>query len=156
MSDVELVEALRGDDAAAQGRQQGTLGRWSAGWSAVLGPGLDPSDMVQEVFIRVFARLDELRTPPGTRLVVGIALGVARNRRARATAQDGGVDESVTRRGRGRQRGHGGRQVLRPLYGSSMMPVQRTALCSWPATWKDGMTEIATATACHLEPQSGA
>jgi RNA polymerase sigma-70 factor (ECF subfamily) len=86
MSDVELVAALRSDNAAAQAAAWARLGRLARRIvGRFFGPGLDPSDMVQEVFVRVFARLDELRDPASVRgFVVGIALGVARNQARRA------------------------------------------------------------------------
>lgn len=44
------------------------------------GPGAEPLDLSQEVFIRFFRRIDELRNPEGLRgFLAGICLGVARN-----------------------------------------------------------------------------
>jgi RNA polymerase sigma-70 factor (ECF subfamily) len=85
-SDAELVAALRSGDPAAQAAAWARLGRLARRVvGRFFGPGLDPSDMVQEVFIRVFARLDELRDPACVRgFVIGIALGVARNQARRA------------------------------------------------------------------------
>jgi RNA polymerase sigma-70 factor (ECF subfamily) len=50
------------------------------------GPGAERDDLAQEVFLRVFSRIDELRDPSALRgFIAGICLGVARNmgRRAR-------------------------------------------------------------------------
>lgn len=50
-----------------------------------LGPGPDELDLSQEVFLRFFRRIDELRDPAALRgFVVSISLGVARNHRRRA------------------------------------------------------------------------
>jgi RNA polymerase sigma-70 factor (ECF subfamily) len=50
-----------------------------------LGPGPDEMDLCQEVFLRFFRRIDQLRDPDALRgFVVGISLGVARNQRRRA------------------------------------------------------------------------
>jgi RNA polymerase sigma-70 factor (ECF subfamily) len=44
------------------------------------GPGAEPQDLSQEVFVRFFRRIDELRNPDGVRgFLAGICLGVARN-----------------------------------------------------------------------------
>ena len=44
------------------------------------GPGAEPQDLSQEVFVRFFRRIDELRTPDGVRgFLASICLGVARN-----------------------------------------------------------------------------
>ena len=45
-----------------------------------LGPGPDCQDVCQEVFLRIFKRLDELRDPAALQgFVVSVTLGVARN-----------------------------------------------------------------------------
>jgi RNA polymerase sigma-70 factor, ECF subfamily len=50
-----------------------------------LGPGPDEMDLCQEVFLRFFRRIDQLRDPGALRgFVVAISLGVARNQRRRA------------------------------------------------------------------------
>lgn len=50
-----------------------------------LGPGPDELDLCQEVFLRFFRRIHELRDPAALRgFVVSITLGVARNQRRRA------------------------------------------------------------------------
>src|SRR6185295_10587978 len=86
MTDAELVDALRTGSVPVQ----------AAAWARVahlarrvvrrfFGPGLDPADLVQEVMVKLVARLDELRDPACLRgFVVGIALGVARNQARRA------------------------------------------------------------------------
>jgi RNA polymerase sigma factor (sigma-70 family) len=49
------------------------------------GPGIDPADLVQEVFLRLVPRLDELKEAEDLhRFVIGTALGVARNQARRA------------------------------------------------------------------------
>jgi RNA polymerase sigma factor (sigma-70 family) len=81
VTDAELVDMLRAGDTMAQTAawaRVGLLARRIVG--RFFGPGLDPADMVQEVFVRLFARLDELDDPENLRpFVIGIALGVARN-----------------------------------------------------------------------------
>jgi RNA polymerase sigma-70 factor (ECF subfamily) len=48
--------------------------------SRFFGPGAEPLDLSQEVFVRFFRRIDELRSPDGVRgFLAGICLGVARN-----------------------------------------------------------------------------
>lgn len=81
VDDVQLVAALRAGDERA----------YTAAWielgpmvrrlvTRFFGPGADTPDLSQEVFLRVFRRIDELRNPDGLRgFVVGICLGVARN-----------------------------------------------------------------------------
>jgi RNA polymerase sigma factor (sigma-70 family) len=86
MTDAELVAALREGDQRA----------YTIAWTE-LGPmvrrlvarffGPDPSapDLCQEVFLRFFRRIRELRSPDGLRgFVAGICLGVARNEARRA------------------------------------------------------------------------
>jgi RNA polymerase sigma-70 factor (ECF subfamily) len=86
MTDAELVAALQAGDARA----------FTIAWTE-LGPmvrrlvarffGPDPSapDLCQEVFLRFFRRIRELRSPDGMRgFVAGICLGVARNELRRA------------------------------------------------------------------------
>jgi len=80
-SDAGLVRAARVGDRRA------CFAIWSKYAALVqrlvrrfLGPGPDYADVCQEVFLRIFKRLDELREPAALRgFVVSIALGVARN-----------------------------------------------------------------------------
>jgi RNA polymerase sigma-70 factor (ECF subfamily) len=52
--------------------------------------GLDGQDLCQEVFLRFFARIRELRDPRALRnFVIGICLGVAQNERRRALVRSG-------------------------------------------------------------------
>ena len=52
---------------------------------AYFGPGAETDDLAQEVFLRVFSRLDEIRDPRALRgFVAAICLGVARNMSRRA------------------------------------------------------------------------
>ena len=86
MDDVQLVAALRAHDERA----------YTAAWielgpmvrrlvTRFFGPGADTPDLSQEVFLRLFRRIEELRNPDGLRgFVVGICLGVARNELRRA------------------------------------------------------------------------
>jgi RNA polymerase sigma-70 factor (ECF subfamily) len=86
VDDAELVAALRAHDERA----------YTAAWielgpmvrrlvTRFFGTGADTPDLSQEVFIRLFRRIDELRNPSGLRgFVVGICLGVARNELRRA------------------------------------------------------------------------
>ncbi|MBC8132687.1 MAG: sigma-70 family RNA polymerase sigma factor [Deltaproteobacteria bacterium] len=79
--DAELVAALRAHDERA----------YTAAWielgpmvrrlvTRFFGSGADTPDLSQEVFLRLFRRIDELRNPSGLRgFVVSICLGVARN-----------------------------------------------------------------------------
>jgi RNA polymerase sigma-70 factor (ECF subfamily) len=84
--DVALVSAARDGDGGACVRI------WSRYASLVsrlvgayFGPGAERDDLAQEVFLRVFSRLDEVRDPRALRgFIAGICLGVARNTSRRA------------------------------------------------------------------------
>jgi RNA polymerase sigma-70 factor, ECF subfamily len=53
--------------------------------SAYFGPGAERDDLAQEVFLRVFSRMNEVRDPHALRgFIAGICLGVARNTSRRA------------------------------------------------------------------------
>lgn len=73
--------------AARRGDSRACFEIWSKYAPVVLrlirgyfGPGADRDDLAQEVFLRVFSRLDELRDPHALRgFIAGICLGVARN-----------------------------------------------------------------------------
>lgn len=86
MGEVELVAALRrGDEKAyaAAWLDLGPMVRRLVG--RFFGPGAETSDLAQEVFLRFFRRIGELRTPDGLRgFLAGICLGVARNELRRA------------------------------------------------------------------------
>jgi RNA polymerase sigma-70 factor (ECF subfamily) len=79
--DAALAAALLARDGGAATRA------WSRFSPMVLGvlrrffgPGTDRQDLCQEVFLRFFARIHELREPSALRgFLVGISLGVARN-----------------------------------------------------------------------------
>jgi len=98
-SDAGLVRAARAGDRCA------CFAIWSKYAALVqrlvrrfLGPGPDYADVCQEVFLRIFKRLDELREPAALRgFVVSVSLGVARNesRRRRIRAIVGLVPEDV-------------------------------------------------------------
>jgi RNA polymerase sigma-70 factor, ECF subfamily len=80
-SDVGLVRAARAGDRRA------SFIIWSRYAAFVhrlvhrfLGPGPDHQDVCQEIFLRVFKRLDELRNPMALQgFILSITLGVARN-----------------------------------------------------------------------------
>jgi RNA polymerase sigma-70 factor (ECF subfamily) len=84
--DAALVAAARRGETAACFRI------WSKYTPLVLrlvrgyfGPGAEKDDLAQEVFMRVFSRMDELRDPNALRgFIAGICLGVARNMSRRA------------------------------------------------------------------------
>jgi RNA polymerase sigma-70 factor (ECF subfamily) len=86
IDDAALATALQRREPRA------ALEVWNAYSSMVLGylrrylgPGPDAQDLCQEVFLRLFKRIDELRDPAALRgLLMSIALGVARNNRRRA------------------------------------------------------------------------
>ena len=86
VDDVELVAALRAHDERAYTAAWVELGPMVRRLvTRFFGPGADTPDLSQEVFLRVFRRIDELRNPSGLRgFVVGICLGVARNELRRA------------------------------------------------------------------------
>jgi RNA polymerase sigma-70 factor (ECF subfamily) len=85
LSDAQLIDALRSEDPSAQAVAWARLGRLARRVvGRFFGPGLDPADLLQEIFIRLLARMDELRDPTALRgFVVGISLGVARNQARR-------------------------------------------------------------------------
>jgi RNA polymerase sigma-70 factor (ECF subfamily) len=86
MTDAELVAALRAGSSRAQTVAWSELGPMVRRLVArFFGPGTETSDLSQEVFLRFFRRIDELRDPASLRgFVVGICLGVARNELRRA------------------------------------------------------------------------
>jgi RNA polymerase sigma-70 factor (ECF subfamily) len=119
--DVELVRKARAGD------RQACFAIWSKYAALVqrlvrrfLGPGLDHQDICQEVFLRIFKRLGQVREPaalPG--FVASVALGVARNevRRRRIRAIVGLVPDPTfadapTFVGQGEAR-----EAMRALYG---------------------------------------
>jgi RNA polymerase sigma-70 factor (ECF subfamily) len=84
-----------------------------------LGPGPDYADVCQEVFLRIFNRLDELREPAALRgFVVSVTLGVARNesRRRRIRAIVGLVPEDVLPAAPGLPAQDEAREAARALY----------------------------------------
>ena len=86
MTDADLAVALRARDRRAYAvawTELGPMVRRLVG--RFFGPGADTADLSQEVFLRFFRRIDELRDPAGLRgFLVGICLGVARNELRRA------------------------------------------------------------------------
>jgi RNA polymerase sigma-70 factor (ECF subfamily) len=81
--DAALAAALRARDPAAAGQ---AWARFSPLVFNLLrrffgpGPEVDRQDLCQEVFLRFFARIDDLRDPAALRgFLVGICLGVAQN-----------------------------------------------------------------------------
>ena len=119
-SDVGLVCAARAGDRRA------CFDIWSKYAALVkrlvwrfLGPGPDYADVCQEVFLRIFKRLDELREPAALRgFVVSVTLGVARNevRRRRIRAIVGLVPEEVLPAAPDLPRQGEAREATRALY----------------------------------------
>ncbi|MES1206967.1 MAG: sigma-70 family RNA polymerase sigma factor [Pseudomonadota bacterium] len=85
-ADADLLEALRRGDPATRAAAWARLGRLAHRVvGRFFGPGLDPADLVQEVYLRLLPRLDEMKEPEDLRrFVIGTALGVARNQARRA------------------------------------------------------------------------
>jgi RNA polymerase sigma-70 factor (ECF subfamily) len=81
VDDAELVAALRAHDERAYTAAWVELGPMVRRLvTRFFGVGADTPDLSQEVFLRLFRRIDELRNPSGLRgFVVSICLGVARN-----------------------------------------------------------------------------
>jgi RNA polymerase sigma-70 factor (ECF subfamily) len=81
VDDVELVAGLRARNERAYTVAWIELGPMVRRLvTRFFGTGADAPDLSQEVFLRLFRRIDELRNPSGLRgFVVGICLGVARN-----------------------------------------------------------------------------
>ena len=79
--DATLVAALQARDQRAYTQAWTELGPMVRRLvSRFFGPGAEPLDLSQEVFVRFFRRIDELRNPEGLRgFLAGICLGVARN-----------------------------------------------------------------------------
>jgi RNA polymerase sigma-70 factor (ECF subfamily) len=86
IDDVALAKALLARDPRA------SIEVWIAYAPLVLrlvrrffGPGCDGEDLCQEVFLRLFKRIEQLRDPAALRgFLISIALGVARNEARRA------------------------------------------------------------------------
>jgi RNA polymerase sigma-70 factor (ECF subfamily) len=80
-SEGELVAALRAGDDWAYATAWTELGPMVRRLvTRFFGPGAEPSDLSQEVFLRLFRRIHELRSPDGLKgFVAGICLGVSRN-----------------------------------------------------------------------------
>ena len=81
LDEVALVAALKAGDERAYTLAWAELGPMVRRLvSRFFGPGAEPLDLSQEVFVRFFRRIDELRNPEGLRgFLAGICLGVARN-----------------------------------------------------------------------------
>jgi RNA polymerase sigma-70 factor, ECF subfamily len=119
-SDAGLVHAARSGDRRA------CFAIWAKYAALVqrlvwrfLGPGPDYADVCQEVFLRIFKRLDELREPAALHgFVVSVTLGVARNesRRRRIRAIVGLVPEDVLPAAPGLPAQDEAREAARALY----------------------------------------
>jgi RNA polymerase sigma-70 factor (ECF subfamily) len=85
-ADAMLVSGARAGDAGACFRIWSKYAPLvSRLVSAYFGPGAERDDLAQEVFLRVFSRMDEVRDPSALRgFIAGICLGVARNTSRRA------------------------------------------------------------------------
>jgi RNA polymerase sigma-70 factor (ECF subfamily) len=81
LDEVELVAALKAHDERAYALAWSEFGPMVRRLvSRFFGPGAEPLDLSQEVFVRFFRRIGELRTPDGVRgFLASICLGVARN-----------------------------------------------------------------------------
>jgi len=81
LDDAALVAALKAGEERAYALAWVELGPMVRRLvSRFFGPGAEPLDLSQEVFVRFFRRIDELRSPEGLRgFLAGICLGVARN-----------------------------------------------------------------------------
>jgi RNA polymerase sigma-70 factor (ECF subfamily) len=79
--DAALAAALQARDPRAAHQAWFRLSPLVHGFlRRFFGPGLERQDLCQEVFLRFFARIDELRKPAALRsFLIGICLGVARN-----------------------------------------------------------------------------
>lgn len=84
--DASLAAALLAGEPWAPTRAWGQLSPSVLGFlRRYFGPGADHEDLCQEVFVRFFARISELRVPHALRsFLIGICLGVAQNERRRA------------------------------------------------------------------------
>jgi RNA polymerase sigma-70 factor (ECF subfamily) len=80
-SEADLVAALRAGDERAYATAWTELGPMVRRLvTRFFGPGAEPMDLSQEVFLKLFRRIDELRSPDGLKgFVAGICLGVSRN-----------------------------------------------------------------------------
>jgi RNA polymerase sigma-70 factor (ECF subfamily) len=120
MDEVELVAALRRGDAKAYAVAWSELGpmvRRLVG--RFFGPGAETSDLAQEVFLRFFRRIGELRSSDGLRgFLAGICLGVARNelRRARVRRWVGLTSNGLAPDSPGDAADIEAREALRRLY----------------------------------------
>lgn len=81
VDELVLVTALKAREPRAYAQAWSEFGPMVRRLVArFFGPGAEPQDLSQEVFIRFFRRIDELRSPDGVRgFLAGICLGVARN-----------------------------------------------------------------------------
>jgi RNA polymerase sigma-70 factor (ECF subfamily) len=151
VDDAELVAALRAHDERAYTAAWVELGPMVRRLvTRFFGAGADTPDLSQEVFLRLFRRIDELRNPSGLRgFVVGICLGVARNelRRVRVRrwvrlTSSGEVPEAPTA-----EPDIEGREALRRLYAIlDLVSVQDRSL--FVARYFEKM-EIAEVAAAH-------
>jgi RNA polymerase sigma-70 factor (ECF subfamily) len=81
LDEVALVAALQARDERAYALAWSEFGPMVRRLVArFFGPGAEPLDLSQEVFVRFFRRIGELRNPEGLKgFLAGICLGVARN-----------------------------------------------------------------------------
>jgi RNA polymerase sigma-70 factor (ECF subfamily) len=84
--DAAIVAALKAGDERAYALAWAEFGPMVRRLvSRFFGPGAEPLDLSQEVFVRFFRRIDELRSADGVRgFLAGICLGVARNEARRS------------------------------------------------------------------------
>lgn len=119
-----------------------------------LGPGPDYQDVCQEVFLRIFRRLDELREPAALRgFVVSVTLGVARNeaRRRRIRAIVGLVPDELLPEPPGSAGQGEAREATRALYQMlATLGAEDRSLFVARFIEKMELTEVATAHAISL------
>ena len=88
-NDAALASALLAREPGAAARAWNQLSPLVLGFlRRYFGPRADHEDLCQEVFVRFFSRIAELRVPQALRsFLIGICLGVAQNERRRANVR---------------------------------------------------------------------
>jgi len=154
-SDADLVRA------ACAGDRRACFGIWSRYAGLVqrlirrfLGPGVDHADLRQEVFLRIFKRLGEVRDPAALRgFVVSVCLGVARNeaRRRRVRSIVGLTPEEILPEAPTSSNQSEAREAARALYEMlDTLSMEDRSLFVSRFVEKMEMTEVAAAHAMSL------
>ena len=119
-----------------------------------LGPGVDHADLRQEVFLRIFKRLGEVRDPAALRgFVVSVCLGVARNeaRRRRVRSIVGLTPEEILPEAPTSSNQSEAREAARALYEMlDTLSMEDRSLFVSRFVEKMEMTEVAAAHAMSL------